>query len=58
MRSARRSAFPINAIVEAVTDTIEETPPELVADMMLRGIDAGRRWFVAAGPGRSARIAH
>jgi rod shape-determining protein MreB len=28
----------INAIVEAVTETIEETPPELVADMMTRGI--------------------
>jgi rod shape-determining protein MreB len=28
----------INAIVEAVTDTIEDTPPELVADMMLRGM--------------------
>src|ERR671936_128264 len=26
------------AIVDAVTDTIEETPPELVADMMARGI--------------------
>jgi rod shape-determining protein MreB len=31
-------AFSINAIVEAVTDTIEDTPPELVADMMLRGL--------------------
>jgi rod shape-determining protein MreB len=28
----------VNTIVEAVTDTIEETPPELVADMMARGI--------------------
>jgi rod shape-determining protein MreB and related proteins len=28
----------VNAIVETVTDTIEETPPELVADMMVRGI--------------------
>lgn len=28
----------INEIVDAVTDTIEETPPELVADMMARGI--------------------
>ncbi|MCL4367714.1 MAG: rod shape-determining protein [Actinobacteria bacterium] len=28
----------INTIIEAVTDTIEETPPELVADMMARGI--------------------
>jgi rod shape-determining protein MreB len=28
----------VNAIIEAVTDTIEDTPPELVADMMLRGI--------------------
>lgn len=28
----------VNSIVEAVTDTIEETPPELVADMMVRGI--------------------
>lgn len=31
-------AVSVNAIVEAVTDTIEETPPELVADMMARGI--------------------
>jgi rod shape-determining protein MreB len=31
-------SFSINAIVEAVTDCIEDTPPELVADMMLRGI--------------------
>jgi rod shape-determining protein MreB len=31
-------SFSINAIVEAVTDTIEDTPPELVADMMLRGM--------------------
>jgi rod shape-determining protein MreB len=28
----------INAILDAVTDTIEETPPELVADLMVRGI--------------------
>ncbi|MBI2756099.1 MAG: rod shape-determining protein [Chloroflexi bacterium] len=28
----------VNQIVDAVTDTIEETPPELVADMMVRGI--------------------
>lgn len=28
----------VNSIVEAVTETIEETPPELVADMMTRGI--------------------
>lgn len=28
----------INTIVDAVTETIEETPPELVADMMTRGI--------------------
>lgn len=28
----------INAISDAVTETIEETPPELVADMMTRGI--------------------
>ncbi len=28
----------VNAIVETVTDTIEETPPELVADLMVRGI--------------------
>src|SRR6266508_4224372 len=31
-------AASVNAIIEAVTDTIEETPPELVADMMVRGI--------------------
>jgi rod shape-determining protein MreB len=31
-------AISVNAIVDAVTDTIEETPPELVADMMARGI--------------------
>ncbi|MBA2450087.1 MAG: rod shape-determining protein [Chloroflexi bacterium] len=28
----------VNAIVETVTDTIEETPPELVADLMVSGI--------------------
>jgi rod shape-determining protein MreB len=31
-------AVSVNSIVDAVTDTIEETPPELVADMMARGI--------------------
>ena len=31
-------ASSVNSIVEAVTDTIEETPPELVADLMARGI--------------------
>src|SRR5436189_1349170 len=31
-------AVSVNAIVDAVTDTIEETPPELVAAMMARGI--------------------
>ena len=29
---------PVNAILDAVTDTIEETPPELVADLMVHGI--------------------
>jgi rod shape-determining protein MreB len=28
----------INSIIEAVTDTIDDTPPELVADLMARGI--------------------
>jgi len=28
----------VNAILDAVTDTIEETPPELIADLMVRGI--------------------
>jgi rod shape-determining protein MreB len=28
----------VNAILDAVTDTIEETPPELVADLLVRGI--------------------
>ncbi|MCC6178942.1 MAG: rod shape-determining protein [Chloroflexi bacterium] len=28
----------VNAILDAVTDTIEETPPELVADLMTSGI--------------------
>jgi rod shape-determining protein MreB len=31
-------SFSVNAIVEAVTDTIEDTPPELVADMLLCGL--------------------
>jgi rod shape-determining protein MreB len=31
-------ASSVNAIVDTVTDAIEETPPELVADMMTRGI--------------------
>lgn len=28
----------VNAIVEAVNDTLEDTPPELVADLMSRGV--------------------
>jgi rod shape-determining protein MreB len=28
----------VNSIVEAVTDTIDDTPPELVSDLMARGI--------------------
>ncbi len=36
IRSAISSS--VNAIVDTVTDAIEETPPELVADMMSRGI--------------------
>jgi rod shape-determining protein MreB len=28
----------VNTVLDAVTDTIEETPPELVADLMVRGI--------------------
>jgi rod shape-determining protein MreB len=28
----------VNAIVETITDTIDDTPPELVADLMARGI--------------------
>jgi len=28
----------VNAILDAVTDTIEETPPELVADLLRSGI--------------------
>ena len=31
---------PVAAIVEAVTTTIEETPPEIIADIM----DQGLRW--------------
>jgi rod shape-determining protein MreB and related proteins len=31
-------SFSINAIVEAVTDTLEDTPPELVADLMVCGM--------------------
>jgi rod shape-determining protein MreB and related proteins len=34
----RAMAGSVNAILDAVTDTIEDTPPELVADLMLRGI--------------------
>jgi len=34
----------VNAILDAVTDTIEETPPELVADLMTRGI-----WVAGGG---------
>jgi rod shape-determining protein MreB len=35
---AQAIAPSVNAIVEAVTDTIDETPPELVADLMARGV--------------------
>ncbi len=35
---AQAIAPSVNVIVEAVTDTIDETPPELVADLMGRGI--------------------
>jgi rod shape-determining protein MreB len=31
-------ATSVNAIVEAVNDTLEDTPPELVADLMARGV--------------------
>jgi rod shape-determining protein MreB len=34
----RAIAGSVNTIVETVTDTIEETPPELVADLMVSGI--------------------
>ncbi|MEA2642244.1 MAG: rod shape-determining protein MreB, partial [Chloroflexota bacterium] len=40
----------VNSIVEAVTDTIDETPPELVADLMGRGI------MVAGGGGLLPRL--
>jgi rod shape-determining protein MreB len=35
---AQAIAPSVNAIIEAVTDTIDETPPELVADLMARGV--------------------
>ena len=37
-RSCEAISGTVNAILDAVTDTIEETPPELVADLMVRGI--------------------
>src|SRR5579871_3741195 len=40
----------VNSIVEAVTDTIDDTPPELVADLMARGIT------VAGGGGLLPRL--
>ena len=40
----------VNSIVEAITDTIDETPPELVADLMARGI------MVAGGGGLLPRL--
>jgi rod shape-determining protein MreB len=45
-------AMSINAVVEAVTDTIEDTPPELVADLMLHGMTlAGGGSLLPALPG-------
>ncbi len=48
-------AGPVQMIIEAIADTIEETPPELVADVMERGIT------LAGGgaqlPGLAERIA-
>jgi rod shape-determining protein MreB len=35
---AEAIASSVNVIVEAVADTLEETPPELVADLMARGV--------------------
>jgi rod shape-determining protein MreB len=35
---AEAIAGSVNTIVEAVTDTIDDTPPELVSDLMARGI--------------------
>jgi rod shape-determining protein MreB and related proteins len=35
---AEAIASSVNAIVEAVNDTLEDTPPELVADLMTRGV--------------------
>ena len=35
---AAAMASSINSIIEAITDTIDDTPPELVADLMFRGI--------------------
>ncbi len=35
---AEASSGSINSIIEAVTDTIDDTPPELVADLMARGM--------------------
>ena len=41
---------PVNTIVELVKTAIEETPPELIADIMENGHHPGRRRRAAAGP--------
>ena len=50
---------PVNSIVDAVTNTLDATPPELSADIVGRhhgqGHRAGRRWRQPAGPGRAAQ---
>ena len=41
-------AEPLQTIVDAVRETLEETPPELAADILVDGHPAGRRRRAAA----------
>ena len=55
-RSARRSAEPVSAIVDAVKTTLDKTPPELAADIMEQGIMITGGGALLAGLDR--RLAH
>jgi rod shape-determining protein MreB len=41
-------------LVDAVRDTLDETPPELIADLMESGIALAGGWRVVAGAGRAS----
>ena len=45
---------PLQAIIDAVKETLDRTPPELASDIMDRGIMLAGRRRAAPGPGRPA----